>query len=82
MSYTQRPDHIEFTIKVLSAMNIDFWEIVSNFLISCLIGYIILVGDANPTIGVAAIAFVHSVQLPRLVRAYHTAKADVEAQNA
>lgn len=78
MSYRQdRNAQWGVWMETVNRMDIKTKEIIADVLVSLLIASFAYQGGADPTFSVGAITFVHSVHIPRALRAYREAKFHV-----
>lgn len=80
MSYTYDEQYqtISFWYAVLEEMNVETQEIIANLLVCGMLVSVIFLRDGNPTVIAGFIAFVQSVNVPRAIRAYRSAKFNRE----
>ena len=82
MSYRNDPKaQVGVFLRTVEHMEIKSQEIISDLLISALLASLVPYGGANPTFIAGCITVVHSVHIPRALRAYREAKHDFPLEN-
>ena len=80
MSYQKHPHPTQTIWETFKRMRIESQEIVANLVVCGLIFASMAEYGSSPTFSVAAMAFVQSVHLPRMIRAYREAKYQLPNQ--
>lgn len=69
-------------IRTFDYMDIETKELIADLLVSVILALLAWEGGAQPTITVACISIVHSVHIPRAIRAYREAKYQIPLDEA